>query len=395
MHHVNWLLWLPLAAATAWIVAGLASVLRLTRRASLLASEPPPVSVLKPLCGADPGLSENLESFFRQDHPSLELVFGVVDASDPALDVVRELSKRYPQVRARIVVHQGMGALNPKVDNLLGILPHAAHDLVLVSDSNVRAPAHYVRELASIYARERPGLVTNLFAGVGEGSLGAMLENVQLAGFCAAGIALPTLLGDPVLVGKSALFSRLELERLGGLRRLSDVLAEDFVLGRIFGHAGRQILVAPTVLVNVTSKLTLRAMLARHLRWAMMRFRLRPLAATLEPVASPIVLLPIAWHFMGPWALAWAGALLLVRDLGGWLALRGSERWYWSVLLSPLRELTLIAVWCIAPFKSHVSWRGKRFRLGAGTLLYAENRPVEPRQSRMRRFRSTPARAIT
>ena len=276
----------------------------------------------------------------------------------------------------RIVIHAGRGALNPKIDNLLGMLPRAKHDLALVSDSNVRAPSHYVRELASLYAAERPGLVTNLFAGVGEDSLGAALENVQLSGFCAAGIALPTVLGDPVLVGKSALFSRRRLQRLGGLRRLSDVLAEDFVMGKTFSQAGGRIIVAPTVLENVTHAMTVRAMLARQLRWSMMRFRVLPLAAMLEPVASPLALLPVVWVLLGPWAIAWAAVMLGLRDLGGWLVLRGRARWYLPILLAPLRELLVLGVWCVAPLKQHVSWRGKRFRLGAGTLLYLDQRRV-------------------
>jgi ceramide glucosyltransferase len=329
---------------------------------------------LKPLCGRDAGLEQNLESFFLQDHPSFELVFGVTDARDPALEVVSSLMQRFPTVKAKIVVHEGQGALNPKVDNLLGILPEATHDLALVSDSNVRAPRHYVRELATLYADERPGLVTNLFAGSGERTFGAAIENVQLAGFVAAGTALPTLLGDALLVGKSALFSRRRLERLGGLRRLSDVLAEDFVMGKTFAHAGERVVIAPTVLENVTHGTSLEATFLRQLRWSMLRFRLRPAAAALEPLASPLVLLPAAWLFAGPWALAWCAALFVLRDLGGWLLLRGTSRAYLPLLLSPLRELVVLAAWAVAPFRQHVLWRGKRFRLGAGTLLYVEQK---------------------
>jgi len=369
MHPIAWL---PVVMSTLWIVAGLIGVVALTRHRVRREERLPPVSILKPLCGADPDLERNLESFFVQDHPSFELLFGVTDQHDPAAEIARELAARHPRVRCRVVVHSGAGALNPKVDNLLGLLPVARHDLVLVSDSNVRAPAGYVRELATLYVREKPGLVTNLFAGVGEDSLGATLENVQLCGFCAAGIALPTLLGDPLLVGKSALFSKRRLERLGGLRRLSDVLAEDFVMGKTFAHAGERVVVAPTVLENVTRSMTLSQMVARHLRWSMLRFRLRPLAAALEPLASPLVLLPLAWWLMGPWALAWALLLFALRDVGGWIALRGFRRWYLPLVLAPLRELLVLTAWLLAPFKQHVEWRGKRFRLGAGTLLYLE-----------------------
>jgi len=373
MHQLHWLLWLPLVATTGWVIAGLAAVLGLTRRKPRLLATPPPVTVLKPLCGTDANLAGNLESFFKQDHPRFELVFGATDEDDPALAVVRTLAERYPDVRSRVVVHSGEGALNPKVNNLLGMLPHAEHDLVLVSDSNVLAPPHYVREMASVYEREQPGLVTNIFAGLGERSLGASLENVGLTGFVAAGTGLPTALGDAVLVGKSVLFSRQFLARVGGLRRFADVLAEDFVMAQAFVHAGGKIAVAPSVLANVTGTMTVKSMLARQLRWSMMRCRSHPVAHLLEPVASPLAMLPLAWMLAGPWALAWAAALLIVRDLGGWLVLRGTAGAYLPVVLSPLRELLALGVWVVAPLKRHVAWRGKRFRIGAGTLLYLDN----------------------
>jgi ceramide glucosyltransferase len=357
---------------TVWILAGLLAVWMATHRREVAMRCSQGVTVLKPVAGADAGLESNLESFFAQDHPNFELVFGAVDAADPALDVVRGVARRYPNVRCRIVVHAGGRALNPKVDNLVGMLPTATHDLLLISDSNVRAPRHYLRELGSIYERERPGLVTNLFAGGDENSLGGALDSVELAGFCAAGVALPTLLGDAVLVGKSALFSRSELEKRGGLSRLADVLAEDFVLGKTFAHAGRAVRLAPTVLTNVTSGMSLEAAFRRHLRWSMLRFRLRPVAAALEPLTNPLAQLPLAWLLLGPWALVWVLTLIAVRDVGGWLVLSGARRWWLPLTLGVTRDLLALVVWCVAPLKHHVSWRGKRYRLGAGTLLYAE-----------------------
>ncbi len=357
---------------TLWTFAGWLAVYRATRRRAPLEGPRPPVSVLKPLSGADAELESNLESFFRQDHPDFELLFGAVDPSDPALAIVRAVAERYPHVPCRIVVHRGMGALNPKVDNLSGLLPHARHDLVLISDSNVRAPAHYLSELALLHRLERPGVVTNLFAGGGENSFGGALESVELAGFCAAGVALPTLLGDGLLVGKSALFSRSALDELGGLSRLSDVLAEDFVLGKTFAHAGQRVLLAPTVLTNVTRGMSLKVAFARHLRWSMLRCRLRPLALIAEPLTNPLAQVPLLWCALGPWALLWAAALIVLRDVGGWLLLVGVRRVWLPLCLGGLRDLLALAVWCTTPLKRHVSWRGKRYRLGAGTLLYPE-----------------------
>jgi len=329
--------------------------------------------VLKPLSGADEGLYANLKSFFEQDHPEFELLFGVTDATDPALEVVARLEREFPRVRSTVVVHRGGAALNPKVRNLLGIQPLARHDLLLISDSNVRAPVHYVRELASLHAAERAGIVTNLFAGRDEQTLGAALENVQLNGFCAAGSALPTLNGDAAIIGKSMLFSRSTLDQLGGLEQLSCVLAEDFILGKMFEHAGQRIVIAPTVLDNPNRRLTLSAAFARHLRWSMLRWRLRPVAALLEPVTSPLLMLPFAWSVLGPLSVLWFALLLTIRDLGGWVLLRGWGRAWIPILLGPVRELAAPVAWLLGALKRHVNWRGKRLRLSAGTRLYAEH----------------------
>ena len=357
---------------TLWTFAGWLAVYLATRRPVPLDGPRPPVSVLKPLSGADAELEANLETFFRQDHPEFELLFGAIDADDPALDGVRRVAERYPHVPCRVIVHRGVGALNPKVDNLSGLLPHARHDLVLISDSNVRAPEHYLSELTILHQRERPGVVTNLFAGGREDSFGSALESVELAGFCAAGVALPTLLGDGLLVGKSALFSKHALDELGGLSRLSDVLAEDFVLGKTFAHAGKRVILAPTVLTNVTRGMSVRAAFARHLRWSMMRCRLRPLAAIVEPLTNPLAQVPLVWCALGPWALLWAALLIGLRDAGGWLVLANPRRVWLPLCLGGLRDLLALAVWFATPLKRHVAWRGKRYRLGAGTLLYPE-----------------------
>lgn len=367
-----------LGVCSAWTLAGLVATYRVSRKRQSVPAALPPVSVLKPLCGADAGLEQNLETFFLQDHPDFELVFGAEDPDDPALTVVNTLRNRYPGVRVQVIVHGTVtgsvtpAGINPKVRNLRGILPRAEHDLVVVSDSNVAAPPHYLSELVATHASDsRIGLVTNLFAGVAEDGLGAALENVQLNGFCAGGIALPTLLGDSAVVGKSMLFRRSLIHELGGLERVKDVLAEDYVLGKIFQHAGYRVAIAPTVLRNVTSKMSVKAFHERHLRWGMLRWRLRPVAYVAELLASPLVLLPLALATLGPaLALTWLIAVLLLRDAGGWFLLRGFDRIWLPVLLSPLREVVVLFTWGRGLFKRHIQWRNNRVRLGAGTLLF-------------------------
>ena len=374
-----------LALCSLWTLLGLLAVVRVARAARCAhpggctagpsPAELPPVTVLKPLCGADPGLGANLESFFRQDYPSFQLVFGVEDPHDAAITVVNRLRQRFPGVPCELVVHGGGRACNPKVRNLLGMLPHAANDLLLLSDSNVRVSSRYVREMVrALGAEPSTGLVTSLITGSGESSLGSALESVQLDGFCAAGASLPTSLGDAAVIGKSLLLSRERFEQLGGFGRVADVLAEDYVMGKMFQHAGLRVRIAATVVDNVTTGTTLGAFLRRHLRWSMLRIRVRPFTFLLEPLTCPLALLPLALLALGPLGAAWVLAVLWLRDVAGWVVLRGWRRSWIPALLGPVRDLCMLGVWLVTPLARHVSWRGKRVRLGAGTLLFASAR---------------------
>lgn len=392
--------WFVLGLSTAWTLMGLGALIFATQRRRKAAGpagspELPSVSVLKPLAGADDELEANLESFFLQDHPSFELLFGVEAPTDPSIAVVERLLARHPSVRARVIIHSGLRAQNPKISNLSGIIGEAAHDLVLVSDSNIRAPLDYVRSMAALSTSVGPrfGLATNLFAGSGERSLGAALEAAQLNGFVAAGVAVSFRVGDPGVVGKSMLFRRTVLEELGGLASLADVMAEDYVLGKMFHHAGYQVVLSPLVLENISSRMGVPAFVERQLRWSMLRLRLNPWAFVLEPLTSPLAMLPLAYAlrgasapggaFWGSGAVVWAIAMILIRDLGGWLRLRGAGRIYLPLLLSPLRELLALSIWVVTPFVKNLAWRGHRVRLGTGTRAFkaGEADLVDPRQS--------------
>ncbi|MCC6217815.1 MAG: glycosyltransferase [Polyangiaceae bacterium] len=334
-----------------------------------------PVSIVKPLAGADDGLERCLESLFTQDHPRFEVIFGVERGDDPAIPIAERVRARYPDVPSRVVVHGRVRGLNPKVRNLLGTLPHASFDLVLASDSNVLAPPGHLTDLLATRARTGAGLVTSLVAGVDDRTLGGSLECVQLNGFAAAGSCLPTRLGDALVIGKTMLFAQAELRALGGLERVADLLAEDFVLGKTFQHAGFPVAIGRLPVANPTGGATLARFVERQTRWAVLRWRLRPVAFVLEPLTSPLVPLALAVAVLGgaalPWLLGWALLCWAARDVGGWIALRGARGAWRAWVLGPVRDLVMLVAWARAPFVREVTWRTHRLRLGAGTLLYA------------------------
>lgn len=370
-----------IALSTAWTLLGMAALREVRRRPS--ARSEAPVSVLKPLCGLDASLEANLVTFFEQDHPAYELVFGVEGQDDPAIDVVRRLRARYPQVPVRLVVHEGRPGANPKVRNLLAMLPAAAHDRVLISDSNVAVPPHYLREMVGVLDEPGVGLATSLIAGTGDEGLGACLESLHLNGMVAAGIALPTAMGKACVIGKSMMFRRSVLDALGGLESLGHVLAEDFVMGKMFEAAGLRVRLCPTPVDNVLAHQPVRRFFERQVRWGMMRVRLSPLTYLLEPIATPLAVAMAAPVFgVSPRApLAWALSLTLLRDAVQWSLLRGPRGVLRALPLAPLRDLVVLAAWAIAPFRRHVSWRGTRVRVSSGTRLLREASPAPPMPS--------------
>ena len=384
---------LLMTVSTAAVALSVYSVLRISsarRRRLPAAGQVEPVTVLKPLCGADDALESNLETFFLQTYADYELVFGVEGEDDPAAAVVRRLRERHPQVRCRLVIHDGGRALNPKISNLRAMLEAGAHDIVLISDSNVDATPGYVEEMVGHLLDRaqdgRPvGLVTSLFAGVGERTLGAALENLHLTGTIAGAVATSQeMSGRTVTVGKSMMFRQSVLERLGGFESVATMLAEDYVLGRMFRAAGYEVRLASEIVRNVCARTTVKAFLRRQLRWGLLRSRLKPLAYPFEPLVSPLFVGLLAPLFgVHSWApLLWGLALTVVRDVVLWWRLRGPRGLALVLPLGPVKELLAVGVWAVAPFHRHVSWRGRRFRVSAGTRLYAEvpmNEPAELR----------------
>ncbi|HKA86479.1 MAG TPA: ceramide glucosyltransferase [Haliangiales bacterium] len=356
---------------TAVTLASVISLYLVTRRRGAAASDAPAVSVLKPLCGADDALEQNLETFFRQRYPSHELVFGVV-GDDAAAAVVRRLMARHPDVRARLVVHDGRRGLNPKVANVRGILAAGAHDLVVISDSNIAVGPDYLANMVA-HMEEGVGVVTSLFAGVGEETLGAALENLHLCGPIAASVAASQVLsGHAVVVGKSVMFRRSTFEELGGMESLASILAEDYVMGRMFVEAGYEVRLCPDVIGNVVKQTSVTRFLDRQIRWALLRCRLKPLLYPFEPLISPlaVALLALALGAGGPWPLCWAAGLTLLRDAACWIRLRGAAGLASAAPLGLVKDALILAAWAVAPFRRSVSWRGTRLRVSAGTRLY-------------------------
>jgi ceramide glucosyltransferase len=334
-------------------------------------SELPPVSVLKPLKGADPGLSENLESFFRLDYPDFELLFSVAEGADPAVKLVLELRERYPGVRSRLIVGAENVGMNPKVNNLDRSYRQASADLILISDSNVRVSPDYLRRKVACLA-PGVGVVTAVVAGLNPLGFGGMLEATYLNTFYARGLSLAFATGNPCVIGKSMLFRRSVAAQFGGLRALADYLAEDYVLGEEMRKLGLKIALAHGAVRQHVGRYSFRSFWDRHLRWGRIRKAHAPAAFVAEPLFTPAGTMLLAACGFGARGALLTLAVWLLADLVLMRKLLGSLP-VWAPAAWLAREALAFPMWLAVASGNTVHWRGATLHLALGGKLQLED----------------------
>jgi ceramide glucosyltransferase len=343
-------------------------------------SPAPAVSILKPLKGADPGLEENLRSFFLQDHPEYELLFGVDDADDPAVPVVRRLLLAHPERHARLVVSSATVGLNPKVNNLANIARVARHDLLLISDSNVRVDQGYLADMVAHLAQPGVGLVSSLIRAQGASGLGGALESLQLDVFVMGGVAAWSgVFGRPCVVGKSMLLRREDLEAVGDWRYLGQFLAEDQVCGEEISRLGKRVVVSCRPIDNVLGRVDLAAFVRRHVRWARLRSQITVAGymgeAILNPFAVGVAAAGAGAGIAVP-VLALAGMSLISFAAERRLGVRRPAAAY--PILEAARSGLVAILWATAFLGARVTWRGNVRRITRRTRLVPVPSPAVP-----------------
>ena len=341
---------------------GAGAIRRFVRAVPPAPNNLPPVTVLKPLHGADAGLEQALETFFALQYPALQLVFGVQRHDDPAIAVVQSLCSRYPHVDAVLVCDPTTHGANRKIANLINMFPSAAHDVLLISDSDMHVAPDYLRRVVAALEKPGIGLVTTIYTGLpAVRGLTAQLGAAYITQIFSTGALMARSLGRRDCMGATMCLTRATLMRIGGLPALSPYVADDGVLGRKVRALGLEIGLAATVPATTVSESGLAALFSHELRWARTIRAMAPFGFILSAIQFPVVWALLAALCTGgkPWTLALLAITCLVRAISGRVIESALGVTPTAIGLAPFRDMMSMAVMAVAFLGEKVAWQGQ------------------------------------
>jgi ceramide glucosyltransferase len=371
----SWLYWL----VACWWVRGFFRHARLRPEALPEGSNPnpsftPPVSILKPVKGLDFQAYDNFVSFCQQDYPHFELLFGVSDSADPAIPVVERLQQSFPRHNIRLSVVQADGS-NRKASILHGLADQARHEVLVVSDSDMRVTPDYLRRVVAPLADEHIGLVTCPYLGEAPFNLTARLEALYWGStFLPSVIVARRFLDMRFALGATMALRRSDLTRMGGFAAVADYLADDYQIGARVADLGLRVHLSDYVVASILGATTFRGQWDREVRWARCSRVSRPLEypGILLTFSTPLaVTLALATGFApSRWLVLTVSLLvrwLVAWQVAGYTGDQVVRRW---LVWLPVRDMLSALVWCAGGLGRRVTWRGEEFRLQADSRMF-------------------------
>jgi ceramide glucosyltransferase len=378
------------------VVAGLLWFADRRRQRALGLSYTPPVTIFKPVRGADAEAYENFASFLRQDYPEYQLIFGLREGNDPAIPIIRRLIAEFPERDIELVVSPYEFGHNAKVSNLQNMYEKAKHDVLLIADSDIRVETDYLRRVVAPLRPqsslpdgaqvEKPqvGMVTCLYRGTNAKTLAGLLENIGVSATFGPDVcSARALQGVKFAFGSTIAMRRETLERIGGFPALADYLADDFLLGNHAAKEGLEVVLSDCVVEHVSAPDTFQAMLRHQVRWARTVRVSRPWGyrgMIMTHGVAAALMAALAWGFSG-----FALWLLAVTILARFLPLfvigvyglkdRALARYFW---LAPIRDLIAFGVWAAGLVGDEIEWRGAKFRVTPGGKLVRSSPETKP-----------------
>ena len=347
----------------------------------------PPLTLLKPVHGDEPGLEAYLATFFKQDYPEYEILFCARSSDDAGLETARRVAARFPHIPVKFLTTGGQpDYINAKVASMERMEAVAAHDILVISDSDVRVTPDYLRSVALPFVNQRVGAMCCPYRGVtapqGESGPGlwARLEAVGMSVEMTSGVlAARAMEGMQFVLGPTMAFRRETIRKMGGFRITADYCADDFVLGNETFKLGQTVVLSHHAIDHMVINSSLGASLKHQIRWMKSTRFSRPRGhfGTALTFSLPFGLL--AWASVAalgdPWIglvlFGWSVATRLALSIGVGRVVVRDRSWFGLLILYPIRDLMGFGFWAASYIGNRILWRGRIYQLLPGGKMRA------------------------
>jgi ceramide glucosyltransferase len=341
----------------------------------------PPLTLLKPVHGYEPQLEAHLASFFEQDYPAYEILFCARTEGDAGLETARRVAAEHPTIPARFFSTGEPPYINAKVRSMELMEAAAAHDILVISDSDVRVTPDYLRAVALPFAEERVGAITCPYRGVAaEGGLWARLEAVGMSVEMTAGVLVARMMeGMQFTLGPTMAFRRETIRRMGGFKVTADYCADDFVLGNETFKLGQAVVLSHHGIDHIVLNSSFWASMQHQVRWMKSTRFSRPKGHFGTALTFSLTFGLLGWAAAAGMGHPWWGLALFGWGVATRLALSiavGGQvvrdpSWLNLLVLYPVRDLMGFGFWAASYFSNRILWRGKVFQLLPGGKMRA------------------------
>jgi ceramide glucosyltransferase len=354
------------AAAMAYTAAASFAVrLRSRPRLAELPEEAPPVTILKPLCGAEHDLYECLRSFCEQTYPRFQIVFGVSDADDPAVDVVNRLQREFPAVDLHLAIDRRQHGSNRKVSNLINMMPLARHDYLVISDSDVRVMDDYLAQVVGPLLDPEIGMVTCPYRGNPRPGLWSLLGALFIDDWFIPSVRVAAMFGSRSFAfGATIAIRRSVLANVGGFASIANQLADDYRLGELTRGIGLRTVLSDVVVETCVDECSLGELVRHELRWLRTIRAVRPLGYNLAFVTFGVPVAAIGSVLAaGAWPALTALCITALARVVLHCSVRRSNSALAHLLVLPVRDGLSLVLWAWGFVTRRVHWRDDRYRV--------------------------------
>jgi ceramide glucosyltransferase len=344
----------------------------------------PPVSNLKPIRGLDPDAYENFASFCKQDYPDYEVVFCVGEEDDPAVPVLQRLQLEFPDRHIRVLFGSGGTGSNDKVVKLARLVSEAQHEVVVISDSDVRVRPDYLRTVVAPLADPKVGAVTCFYVPIEDKTFTDNLQTIGMFSDFYAGILVARQLdGVKFALGPTIATTRTRLAGFGGYEAIKNRPADDLLVGRLIAEQGYEVELLPYAISTVADFRSMRDLFHKRLRWIVVMRHLRPWGhlGLLLTQGLPWSLMAVAIRPSPGVALGYLGAYSALRFAMTWTVgiwgLKQDALWK-KLALIPVWDALAFVIWLTSFTRDSIRWRDSEYYIRDGTLVPVAQTNPEP-----------------